>query len=113
MRRPRMLLAAVAVPLLALGFMLPTGAVKADTASADGAQSSTAAAAPPPACVQTDLDDGRLSDTLTVINGCGSTVRVKVVLAFATDKSCTTLGPGEEAEFSWGFPGRFDRLDTC
>ena len=70
-------------------------------------------AAPAPSCVTTRLDDKGYTDYLWVTNHCRYNVRVKVVLAFATDRACRTIAPGATANYSWGYPGRFDRLESC
>lgn len=66
-----------------------------------------------PGCVTTSLDDRGWTDRLTVYNGCSRAVRIKVVLAHGTDFPCYTLGPGQSRNYSWGYPRRFDRLETC
>ncbi len=51
------------------------------------------------------------SKSIKVDNRCGTQKRVKVVLAFAPDKACTAINPGERT-LSWTV-GRFDRLESC
>lgn len=70
-------------------------------------------AAAVPNCVTTRLDDRGFYDYLSVTNGCSTTQRVKVVLAFMTDIPCQTLRPGQTMAYRWGYPGRFDRLQSC
>ncbi len=66
-----------------------------------------------PSCVTTNLNDRGYTDHLRVTNGCKKSVRVKVVLAFKTDKACQTLSPGVSRDYQWSYPGRFDRLEAC
>lgn len=66
-----------------------------------------------PSCVSTKLYDAGFTDRLEVKNNCKNGVRVKVVLAFATDKACTYISPGRYGVFTWDYPGRFDRLESC
>lgn len=73
----------------------------------------TMAAAPPPPCVSSALDDSGFTDELIVFNRCGTNQRIKVVLAFHTDKPCTTVAADTTKSFSWNYPGRFDRLEKC
>lgn len=69
--------------------------------------------AAPPSCVWTRLDDDGATDYLEVHNDCGYTVRIKVVLAFATDRACQSIPSGTYHWWTWGYPGRFDKLETC
>jgi hypothetical protein len=66
-----------------------------------------------PSCVQTFLRDEGYWDSLTVTNRCRTTQRVKVVLAYARDSACTSILPNYYVVFRWGYPGRFDRLESC
>jgi hypothetical protein len=93
-----------------LGFANPASAASAANA---GRAVDTAALAAVPSCVWTYLDDSGSTDYLEVHNGCSSSVRVKVVLAFATDFACYTIAPGTYRWYTWGWPGRFDGLVDC
>jgi hypothetical protein len=73
----------------------------------------TASAAAVPTCVYTFLDDRGFTDHLLVHNQCRDRQRIKVVLARATDKPCKTLNNGEVINYSWRYPGRFDKLVSC
>lgn len=66
-----------------------------------------------PNCLRTDLDDSGYTDHLRVTNECKSRQRVKVVLAYARDSSCVSIPRGYYVDFSWNYPGRFDRLESC
>ncbi|WP_249998958.1 hypothetical protein [Actinoplanes sp. M2I2] len=78
-----------------------------------GIATATSAQAAVPSCVTTSLNDSGTRDYLTVRNGCGSSQRVKVVLANATDFSCYTIASGGARNYSWNYPGRFDGLQSC
>ncbi|MDA0565884.1 hypothetical protein LG943_16415 [Streptomonospora sp. S1-112] len=82
-------------------------------AAAETTPQSAPRAASVPGCVVTSLDDSGTTDYLTVYNDCGYDVRVKVVLAHATDLSCQTIFSGTHRNYQWVWPGRFDRLDAC
>ncbi|WP_370013296.1 hypothetical protein UIS43_27920 (plasmid) [Nocardiopsis sp. LDBS0036] len=77
------------------------------------AETAPQAAAAVPNCVETSLNDSGWTDYLTVRNTCSYSVRVKVVLANATDFSCRTISSGGSRSYSWGYPGRFDGLVDC
>jgi hypothetical protein len=66
-----------------------------------------------PNCIKTSLNDRGFTDHLNVTNTCKGSQRIKVVLAFKTDKACRTIAPGTTARYEWSYPGRFDRLETC
>ena len=70
-------------------------------------------AAAVPSCVTTSLDDDGWTDYLTVYNNCNHNVRVKVVLANASDFACRTIPAGGAHNYWWNYPGRFDRLADC
>ena len=73
----------------------------------------TAAQAAVPTCVETSLNDSGYTDYLTVWNRCSTDQRIKVVLAFATDKACLTVYAYGSRDYSWDYPGRFDGLVSC
>ena len=73
----------------------------------------TAATLSVPSCVSTSLNDSGYRDYLRVYNGCSSGKRIKVVLANATDFSCYYYAPYTARDYSWNYPGRFDRLVDC
>lgn len=102
--RRRMALTTAALAMTAGGF-LPFLATPA--------HATTSAMAPAPNCVRPDLDESGWTDYLTVTNTCGYYVRVKVVLANASDLACNGYDPGQSRSWRWGFPGRFDGLQTC
>lgn len=66
-----------------------------------------------PGCVWTALNDSGYTDYLKVTNKCSYSVRIKVVLAFATDKPCYTFPAFTYRNYSWNYPGRFDKLVSC
>jgi len=66
-----------------------------------------------PNCVWTSLNDSGYTDYLRVTNYCSYSLRIKVVLAFATDKSCLTFPAHTYRDYSWNYPGRFDKLVSC
>jgi hypothetical protein len=47
-----------------------------------------------------------------VLNLCGRTVRVKVLIAFGPDSECHTLAEGGGFTHTYGLAGRFDGLVT-
>ncbi|MGW8529118.1 hypothetical protein [Nocardiopsis sp. NPDC055824] len=96
---------------IAASALAAAGLLVWSTPAAAEAAPQTAAAVPD--CVETDLDDSGWRDTLAVTNDCSSSVRVKVVLAYATDLPCTTIPSGYTQNYSWGYPGRFDGLVDC
>ena len=61
-----------------------------------------------PSCIKITSQS---STSIRVNNTCGIQQKVKVVLAFAPDKACTAINPGQNT-LSWKF-GRFDRLESC
>ncbi|NIH81610.1 hypothetical protein [Amycolatopsis viridis] len=86
-------------------------AAGATTAHADPASAMPSGAAPN--CVDVDLTDGRLDDYVWVTNYCPYRLRLKVVLAFATDKPCDSYEPNTGRLYYWSYPGRFDGVVTC
>jgi hypothetical protein len=108
-------LAAVFASLLALTALV--GFARPADASPDAPDAPRVASAPDvaavPSCVWTYLDDSGSTDYLEVHNDCSYSVRVKVVLAFATDFPCYTIGSGSYRWYTWGWPGRFDGLADC
>ncbi|WP_249998952.1 hypothetical protein [Actinoplanes sp. M2I2] len=78
-----------------------------------GIATGTAAQAAVPTCVTTTLNDSGYTDRLTVNNRCGSSQRVKVLLANLTDFACYTIPSGGYRTYSWNYPGRFDGLASC
>ena len=105
----RTLMATVVAALVVLALAVPASARPAGPDSA----ATAAVAAAVPNCVVTDLNDSGYTDYLTVFNGCNYAVRVKVVLAFHTDKPCATIGADAIRSYSWKYPGRFDGLVSC
>jgi len=85
----RTLTATIVAALVVLALALPASA---RPAGPDSAATAAAAAASVPRCVVTSLDDSGYTDYLTVFNGCSYAVRVKVVLAFHTDKPAPRSG---------------------
>jgi hypothetical protein len=73
----------------------------------------TAAAGSVSNCVITKLNDSGYTDHLRVTNSCTVGKRVKVVLAHHTDFPCEYFAPGDARDYSWPYPGRFDRLESC
>lgn len=66
-----------------------------------------------PSCVRASLNDTGYYDYLTVTNTCRTTQRVKVVIANLPDYACTSVAPNRSFTIRWGYPGRFDRLESC
>jgi hypothetical protein len=64
-------------------------------------------------CLRTSLVDRGFFDYLTVTNTCKTTQRYKVVIAFGTDIACTSISVGESQTWRWGYPRRFDRIESC
>lgn len=98
-----------AAAIAGAGLLLPAGPASASTADA----STAAVAASVPTCVDPKLDDSGPIDHLWVTNKCGSTQRVKVIIANGNDFSCVSYSPGERWHFQWSLPGRFDGLSEC
>ncbi|PRW63642.1 hypothetical protein [Actinopolyspora mortivallis] len=94
--------------LLPLFGAVPTGA-------AQTAEPHPGKAAPPPDCVDVTVDNSSeaLYDYAHLHNGCSTTQRVKVVVAWAPDSKCLVLDSGERHSFSWASIGRFDGLRAC
>ncbi|MBV2363342.1 hypothetical protein ACFPZ0_14145 [Streptomonospora nanhaiensis] len=82
-------------------------------AAAEAGTPTAPRAAAVPSCVTTSLNDDGATDYLTVRNGCSYSVRVKVVLANATDFACQSIPSGGSHNYQWPWPGRFDRLADC
>lgn len=88
--------------------------IGATTAAFGGvAFASPAHADPAPTCLHTSLNDSGSTDYLTVTNTCGAYKNYKVKLAFRADSSCTGINAGASQGWSWGYPGRFDGLESC
>jgi hypothetical protein len=79
---------AVATGFAVLGFSAPAQAAPAAPAADDPSFTAMAVA---PSCVE--LNQGRSGSTAwaTATNRCGYTVRVRMIWAWASDGSCTTL----------------------
>ncbi|MGH9212941.1 MAG: hypothetical protein ACRD2C_20060 [Acidimicrobiales bacterium] len=97
-----------------------TAALVAGTALASGMVATPGAHAAPPAatapasvdwCLSASVREGGWTDTLTISNSCGYSVRAKVVLDFAFD-SCVTV-PAAGARYLMHYPARFNRLEEC
>ncbi|MGH3874300.1 MAG: hypothetical protein ACRDSR_22840 [Pseudonocardiaceae bacterium] len=102
----RKLLATIGV----LGAALVLMAVPA--AAEPGTQPASVAASVPN-CVKTKLSDDGYTDHLKVTNGCDSGQRIKVVVAHGPDFACEFYNPGGSRDYQWGYPGRFDGLQSC
>jgi hypothetical protein len=94
---------------------LPGAIAVADTTGPgdNGGATTAVAASSVPNCVNWRLDAGGVRDNLWVTNRCGSTQRVKVIIANGNDFSCVSYRPGDQWHFQWGWPSRFDRLERC
>ncbi|WP_067966373.1 hypothetical protein [Nocardiopsis trehalosi] len=97
--------AAIASALAAAGVLALAAPAAAETAPQ--------AAAAVPGCVTTALYDDGGTDELTVRNTCSYSVRVKVILAFKPDLACVTYPAKSYKDWTWSYPGRFDRLASC
>ncbi|WAE71035.1 hypothetical protein OUQ99_17520 [Streptomonospora nanhaiensis] len=71
------------------------------------------AAAAVPNCVTTSLNDSGATDYLTVYNDCDDNLRIKVLLAYGPDFSCTTIAANGQMSYQWPWPSRFDGLQEC
>lgn len=68
---------------------------------------------PAPMCVTGTVDPwGYVSFTVHVFNGCRTTQRVKIIIAFGPDGSCETY-PSHYGFAQKFYQGRFDGLATC
>lgn len=80
--------------------------------------SSPATAAPPPGCVHGEVVPGGEFGIVRVLNNCGTTQRVKVLIAFGPDSECFVISPADNRTFEIddhvgpGHP-RFDGLTAC
>lgn len=80
----------------------------------DGALPNLALATQPPTCVSaSDHHPGIGLATVTVHNNCGTPQRVKVLIAFWFDSSCTTIKPHGSFEYDYANSARFDGLTAC
>ncbi len=66
-----------------------------------------------PNCVKINLNDVGYFDVLVVTNRCNTEQRVKVVLALGTDAACRSIPKNYSVRYTWGYPRRFDRLESC
>lgn len=99
---------AAAAGVLALAF-----AASAGTAQAAESRGGVATFAAAPTCVKVNVDEGTISKTAYVKNGCSTTKRVKVVWSFAPDSGCNTLKPGQGFKSKRGLAPQFDGLALC
>ncbi len=74
-----------------------------------------AQAATAPSCVRLyQWDSGGRSYASAQNWGCGSTVRVRMIWAWASDGACVTLRNNEGySEWKWGWPPYVGELRTC
>lgn len=103
----RILTGAVTTALLLFGLSF-----SAQAQVTDGTRSAITPAAVP-SCVTWGLDDDEFEDILAVYNACTYTVRIKVILANADDFPCYSFPSFSGRYYTWNYPGRFDRLESC
>jgi hypothetical protein len=80
--------------------------------------SGPANAQPPPGCVDASVISGGDYGTVQVVNNCGTTQRVKVLIAHGPDSECFIIGPADTRRHvidDHPGPGRprFDGLRAC
>lgn len=117
LQRALRLVAAVAMAAGALvASSLPADANPNESPSESGAVEQVEDVAPldlAPTCFGIDHRSEFPSRYTDVQNNCRYTYRVKVIIAFGFDGPCWHMVPGERATHSYGYAGRFDRLELC
>src|SRR5262249_42754476 len=63
-----------------------------------------------PSCIERLVVDSRI---LHLVNGCGNTQWVKVIINFGPDSDCVPIGDQRIVVFTWGWPGSFGGLESC
>lgn len=96
----------------------PTGTDRSDPVppqeDPDGALPNLAASTPPPTCISADDHHPAVGlATVTVHNNCRTPQRVKVLIAFWFDSSCTTIAPRGSFAYDYANSARFDGLTAC
>lgn len=77
------------------------------------------AVAQPPSCVDASVVSGGDYGTVKVVNNCGTTQRVKVLIAYGPDSECFIIGPADSRNHvidDHAGPNprpRFDGLKAC
>jgi hypothetical protein len=72
-----------------------------------------ASATPAPNCVNADVDNGFLTDKLTVTNTCPTSQRVKIILGRHTDIECRSYKSHESIRYTYAASATFDRIEKC
>lgn len=94
----------LAAGALGLGVL---GAVPAHASASDAA---SVAAANAPACI--DRDNDNFSKSVLVINKCGRTMRVKVIIRLGRDSGCWTMPAGDLRWHNY-YAGYYQKTVTC
>ncbi|MEU6730030.1 hypothetical protein ABZ917_40525 [Nonomuraea wenchangensis] len=74
--------------------------------------SAAAAGGTAPSCVARIADEQPHGLIVWVRNGCGKTMRVKVIMDWARDTDCVTLADGRSREWTYK-TGSYNRTVTC
>ncbi|NUO98475.1 MAG: beta-Ig-H3/fasciclin [Nonomuraea sp.] len=77
-----------------------------------GAAPAAAAAGTAPSCIARIADEQPHGLIVWVRNGCGKTMRVKVIMDWARDTPCTTLANGASREWTYTI-GSYNRTVLC
>jgi len=69
--------------------------------------------AAPPSCVTAYTDGNLIGSWVDVRNGCGYSLRAKVLIANGLDSQCHQFAPGQTIRHTFPLWGRFDGLVSC
>ncbi|MEW2289341.1 beta-Ig-H3/fasciclin [Streptomyces sp. NPDC047841] len=67
-----------------------------------------------PACIARFVSGTQDGFLVGLTNNCGKTMRVQVIVSYAPDSPCYTLGPGAHQSYYYeGILGLYDRTAVC
>jgi hypothetical protein len=90
------------------------GAVMGVSAALMAGAAATAWAEPAPPCVrvsEASVASGYTKYTIT--NGCPSGQDVKIIISFNPDIGCTYYAPNQSRSYTYSWPSKVDRLESC
>ncbi|MBC2866061.1 beta-Ig-H3/fasciclin [Streptomyces mexicanus] len=90
------------------------GALAATAPAASAAPAAPAAGGTAPACISRYVTGTVNGFDVLLTNNCGKTMRVKVVVKYASDSPCYTLRAGADKLYTYeGITGEYDRTAVC
>ena len=91
-----------------------TGALAFTAPAASAAPAAPAAGGTAPACISRYVNGTVDGFDVLLTNNCGRTMRVQVVVKYASDSPCYTLRAGAQKLYSYeGITGQYDRTAVC